>query len=186
MNTPLVQEGYPYNVDYIGWAVSMGGTWLLCALIPLFMVEFWAAKNQIYTEMVLGFEVPVGVMTDWTWYGWKAMGYGSLAIFMAMFVMWGLSFIANESILSAYAYVQAGGIIASWGLMAFILTAFIVGAVWNVLIIDTNRLAYDIAYACIYAAMISGAEAGAMFGFWPQAQMFYNADLSEGDPEWGI
>ena len=170
--TPLVLQEEDTNWAALGWTIGMGCIYILAAVLPLSIVEsyYFISPAQM---LINGW---TSLNSPWTNYAFYAMEYGSLALFGTMFVLWGLAFIPG-SLADVFLEAIPISIYISYGLAAFVLTAFILGCYvgWG-FTVYTNTIGWNIAYGLIYSASMIGLELLVDYLFKPMACDWYQAD----------
>ena len=154
--TPLVLQEEETNWAALGWTIGMGAVYLLSAILPLSIVEQYYFLSPAQILLYGGVWNP----TAWTSYAFYAMEWGSLGLFGTMFVLWGLAFI--PSLAGIFLEAIPISIYVSYGLAAFVLTAFILGAYIQtgglVVGVYTSTIGWNIAYGLIYSCSMIGLE----------------------------
>ena len=185
MNT-LVQEIHPvvtaeYTTEYLGWAIGVGLIWAVASQVPYNVFRFWVFPGAWIPEVVYlanQWNKVTDGLSMWTRVAWESMAYGSEAIFGSMTLMWLLAFIPNKDIAKAYQWTMDIGILLSWGLCLWVITAFILGGVITDGVADEiatdDDIGFNVMYGLIYTALVIGFEALAEYALQPNAIKYYD------------
>ena len=160
----------------------MGLLWAILAETPYVMFTTWIKPTRWMFESiyVIGAEVVTKKGYNmWTRLAFESMAFGSQALFGILALMWLLAYIQSPNLQEAYFKAMHVGSWISYALVAWVLTAFIVGGIDVNEVYYDNALGFNIMYGCIFAVAVIGFELIAAYAFGEGAMKYYKWDEQE-------